>query len=114
MFASPVACGCFIFRCFAVVSGPEISPTFRILVLREIAVITMPIRNLLDLVALFPQDHEFLLRAFGCALRFVETRKSLAMVLDTTRREPLKAFVCHGVKLPEYGATVNGEETRSL
>jgi len=54
MFASPITGRCFVLCCFAVVSGPEISPTLWILVFREIAVITMPIRNLLDLVALFP------------------------------------------------------------
>ena len=101
MFASPITgCG-FVLCCFAVVSGPEISPTFWVFVFCEIAVITMSIRNLLDLVAFFPQDHELLLRPFGRTLRLVEARKSLAVVLDTARREPLEAFVCHGVKLPE-------------
>jgi len=49
--AGPVACGCLIFRGFAVVSGPEISPTLRVLVFGEIAVITMSIRDFLDFVA---------------------------------------------------------------
>jgi hypothetical protein len=48
--AGPVAGGCLIFRGFAVVSGPEISPTLRVLVFREIAVITMSIRDFLDFV----------------------------------------------------------------
>jgi hypothetical protein len=48
--AGPVAGGCLIFRGFAVVSGSEISPTLRVLVFREIAVITMSIRDFLDFV----------------------------------------------------------------
>lgn len=53
MFAGPVACGCLVFSGFAVVSGPEISPTLRVLVFREIAVITMSIRYFLDFVPFF-------------------------------------------------------------
>ena len=51
MLAGPVACGCLIFSGFAVVPSPEISSTLRVLVFREIAVITMPIRDFLDFVA---------------------------------------------------------------
>jgi len=48
--AGPVACGCLVFSGFAVVSGPEISPTLWVLVLCKIAVITMSIRDFLDFV----------------------------------------------------------------
>jgi len=61
MFASPITGRCFVLCGFAVVSGPEISPTFWILMLREIAVITMSIRHLLDLVAFFAENDKFLL-----------------------------------------------------
>lgn len=114
MFASPVTGRGFIFCGFAVVSSPEIGPTFRVFVFCEIAVITMSIRNLLDLVAFFAEDDKFFLRPLRRTFRLVETREGLAMVLDSARREPLEAFVCHGDKLPKYGATVNGEGMRRV
>jgi len=48
-----VACGCLIFSSFAVVSGPEISPALRVLVLGEITVIAMSVRDFLDFVTFF-------------------------------------------------------------
>ena len=108
MFASPITGRGFVFCGFAVVSGPEIGPTFGVLVFREIAVITMSIRHFFDFVAFFAENDEFLLRPLRRTFGLIETREGLAMVLDTARREPLEAFTCHGDKLPESNKTVNG------
>ena len=108
MFASPITGRCFVFCGLAVVPRPEVCPSFRVLVFREVAVITMSIRHLFDLVTLFTQHDKFFLRPLRRTFRLVEASKGLAVVLDTARREPLEAFGCHGDKLPEPDKTVNG------
>ena len=99
MFTRPVACGCFVLCSCAVVPCPEVRTTFRVLVLGEIAVVAVAIRDFLHFVALFAQYDEFLLRSFRRTFWFVETSKGFAMILDTARRKSFEAFGSHSQKL---------------
>ena len=85
----------------------EISSTFRVLVFCKIAVISVAVADFLDFVALLTQNDKFLFRSFWRTLRLIEARKSLAVVLDTARREPLETLIRHRQKIQVLGKSVN-------
>ena len=90
-----MACCRLVFCGLAVMSGPEVGSTFGVLVLREVAVISVAIRDFLDLVSFFTQDNKLLLRPFGGPLGLIKARKSLAMIRDPARRQSFEALGSH-------------------
>ena len=64
----------------------KISAAFGILVLTEIAVITMSVRNFFNLVALLAQHDEFFLRALWGSLGLIEPSVGLPHILDSAGR----------------------------
>jgi hypothetical protein len=91
MFASPISRCRLIFCGLAVVAGAEIGSPFRIFVLCEILVAASAKRNLLDFVALFPEDHELFLGASGGFLGFIESGELFPHVLDLSGRESFES-----------------------
>ena len=67
----------------------------------------MAVADFLDFVALLTQNDKFLFRSFWRTLRLIEARKSLAVVLDTARREPLETLIRHRQKIQVLGKSVN-------
>ncbi len=73
----------------------KVSAALGVLVFRKVGVVPVPIRHFFDFVPLLAQHDKLLLAPFRGALGFVDPRKGLAVVTNTSRRQSLEAFSSH-------------------
>ena len=95
MLARPIPRRGFILGGITVMAGAKISTALGVLVLSEIGIVPMPVGDLLDLVPFLPEDNKLLLAPFRGGLGFIEPRKSLAVVFDSTRRQAFESLSSH-------------------